>query len=124
MNICILIGTFRSDIAYRVMMESISLIKESKVSLTTLANKLLEKKVINAELKTEVMDEKCRLTIDERKEKLLKVLADTIKVIGKPFGYMIKILKDEDTLLADNAADTLLKKYTDYIKMIAEPLAL
>ena len=116
MNICILIGTFRPDVAYRVMMESISLIKESKVSLTTLANKLLEKKVINAEQKTEVMDEKCGLTIDERKEKLLKVLADTIKVIGKPFGYMIKILKDEDTLLADNAAETLLKKYTDYMK--------
>ena len=98
------------------MMESTSLIKESQISLTTLANKLLEKKVINAEQKTEVMDEKCGLTIDERKEKLLKVLADTIKVIGKPFEYMIKILKDEDTLLADNAAETLLKKYTDYMK--------
>ena len=31
-------------------------------------------------------------------------LTDSIKVIGKLFGYMIKILKDEDTVLADNAA--------------------
>ena len=98
------------------MIDSVSLIKESQVSLTTLANKLLEKKVINAELKTEVMDEKCGLTIDERKEKLLKVLAESVKVVGKLFGYMIKILKDEDTVLADNAAETLLKKYTDYIQ--------
>ena len=56
------------------------------------------------------------LTVDERKEKLLKVLTDSIKVVGKLFGYMIKILKDEDTVLADNAAETLLKKYTDYVK--------
>ena len=94
-------------------MESISLIKESKVSLTTLANKLLEKKVINAELKTEVMDAKCGLTVDERKEKLLKVLAESVKVVGKLFEYMIKILKEEDTVLADNAAKMLLKKYTN-----------
>ena len=92
-------------------MESISLIKESQISLTTLANKLLEKKVINAELKTEVMDEKCGLTVDERKEKLLKVLAESVKVSGKLFRFMIKILKDEDTILADNAAETLLQKY-------------
>ena len=120
MNICILIGTFRPDVAYKVtfrpdvaykvMMDSISLlIKESQVSLTTLAAKLLEKKVINAELKAEVMNAKCGLTVDERKEKLLKVLADSVKVVGKLFGYMIKILKDEDTVLADNAAETLLK---------------
>ena len=44
------------------------------------------------------MDAKCGLTVDERKEKLLKVLADSIKVVGKLFGYMIKILKDEDTV--------------------------
>ena len=56
------------------------------------------------------------LTVDERKEKLLKVLTDSIKVVGKLFGYMIKILKDEDTVLADNAAETLLKKYPDYAK--------
>ena len=65
------------------------------------------------------MDAKCGLTVDERKEKLLKVLADSIKVVGKLFGYMIKILKDEDTVLADyydNAAETFLKKYTDYIR--------
>ena len=64
------------------------------------------------------MDAKCGLTVDERKEKLLKVLADSIKVVGKLFGYMIKILKDEDTVLADNAAETLLKKYTDYAKWL------
>ena len=56
------------------------------------------------------------LTVDERKEKLLKVLTDSIKVVGKLFGYMIKILKDEDTVLADNAVETLLKKYPDYAK--------
>ena len=95
------------------MLDSISLIKDSEISLTTLANKLLEKKVINAELKTKVMDEKCGLTVDERKEKLLKVLAESVKVVGKLFEYMIKILKEEDTVLADNAAEMLLKKYTD-----------
>ena len=95
------------------MMESISLIKDSQISLTTLANKLLEKKVINAGLKMEVMDEKCGLTADERKEKLLKVLAESVKVVGKLFEYMIKILKEEDTVLADNAAKMLLKKYTN-----------
>ena len=97
------------------MLDNISLIKESQISLTTLANKLLEKKVINVELKTEVMDAKCGLTDDERKERLLKVLAESVKVFGiNLFRYIIKILKEEDTLLADNAAEILLKKYTDY----------
>ena len=95
------------------MLDSISLIKDSQINLTTLANKLLEKKVISAEFKTEVMDEKCGLTADERKEKLLKVLAESVRVLGKLFGYVIKILKEENTLLADNAAEILLKKYTD-----------
>ena len=98
------------------MLDSTSLIKDSQISLTTLANKLLEKKVINAELKTKVMDEKCGLTVDERKEKLLKVLAESVRVLGKLFEYMIKILKEEDTVLADNAAEMLLEKYTDYTK--------
>ena len=98
------------------MLDSISLIKDSQISLTTLANKLLEKKVINAELKTKVMDEKCGLTVDERKEKLLNVLAESVRVLGKLFEYMIKILKEEDTVLADNAAEMLLEKYTDYTK--------
>ena len=98
------------------MLDSTSLIKDSQISLTTLANKLLEKKVINAEFKTEVMDEKCGLTADERKEKLLKVLAESVRVLGKLFEYMIKILKEEDTVLADNAAEMLLEKYTDYTK--------
>ena len=98
------------------MLDSISLIKDSQISLTTLANKLLEKKVINAELKMKVMDEKCGLTVDERKEKLLEVLAESVRVLGKLFEYMIKILKEEDTVLADNAAEMLLEKYTDYTK--------
>ena len=97
-----------------MMIDSISLIKGSQISLTTLANKLLVKKVINDEQKTDVMDAKCGLTVDERKEKLIKALADSIQVVGKLFGDMIKILEDEDTVLAKNAAETLLKKYTDY----------
>ena len=47
MNICILIGTFRSDAAYRVMTECTSQLKR-RIDLYSLAEKLLEKKIINS----------------------------------------------------------------------------
>ena len=69
MNICILIGTFRPEVAYRVMTENIALIKDTKVNLQFLADKLLEKEIIDASEKGEVTDEHSGRTADQRMDK-------------------------------------------------------
>ena len=73
MNICILIGTFRPDVAYRVMMESTCTNKGCHKSVLQHLQINCWRRNVMLELKTEVMDAKCGLTVDERKEKLLKL---------------------------------------------------
>ena len=49
------------------------------------------------------------------KKRSLKFSQTQLKLYEN-FLDMIKVLKDEDTVLADNAAAEHLKKYTDYSK--------
>ena len=98
MNICISIGTFRSDAAYRVMTECTSQLKR-RIDLYSLAEKLLEKKIINAKQKSKATDELSGRTTDQRMDELLDIVKESIEVEGKVFGYILEILKDEDTIL-------------------------
>ena len=111
MNICILIGTFRPDIAHKVMMESISLIKDAKVDLQYLADKLLEKKIIDARERGAVTDEHSGRTADERMDKLLDLLTAAIKLDGEDFGIFLNILKGQDNKRYTNLAKKLLNVY-------------
>ena len=110
MNICILIGTFRLDIAYKVMTECTGMIKE-RVGLYPLIDKLVEKRMISENEKDQVTNQTCNLTIEQRMDKLLSFIKASIKEDGEDFGLFIEIIKQENTRRADRLAQTLLDTY-------------
>ena len=110
MNICILIGTFRPDVAYKVMTECTGMIKE-RVGLRPLIDKLVEKRMISETEKGQVTDQSCGLTADQRMDKLLGFVKASIKEDGEDFGLFIEIIKQENTRRADRLAQTLLDTY-------------
>ena len=106
----ILIGTFRSDVAYRVMTECTGMIKE-KVDLYPLIDKLVEKRMISETEKNQVTDQSCGLTADQRMDRLLSFVKASIKEDGEDFGLFVEIIKQENTRRADRLAQTLLDTY-------------
>ena len=108
----ILIGTFRSDVAYKVMTECTGMIKE-KVGLYPLIDKLVEKRMISETEKNQVTDQSCNLTADQRMDKLLGFVKASIKEDKdcEDFGLFIELIKQEDTRKADRLAQTLLDTY-------------
>ena len=110
MNICILIGTFRPDVAYEVMTECTTLIKD-RVGLYPLIVKLVQNRMISETEKNQVTDQSCGLTTDQRMDKLLGFVKASIKEDGEDFGLFIKIIKQENTRRADRLAQTLLDTY-------------
>ena len=115
MNICILIGTFRPDVAYKVMTEFTSQIRSCRIDLISLAEKLLQKKIINPKQKSKATDELSGRTTDQRMDELLDIVKESIKAQGKVFGYILEILKDEDTILTNTLYDDMMKRYRRYL---------
>ena len=113
MNICILIGTYRPDVAHEVMTENISLIKSSGMGLIFLADKLFESKIINERQKKAVTDRFTGHTKDERMDELLHILMASIKVEGKVFGIFLEILKKYDTIPSLSLAKKLSDAYNE-----------
>ena len=107
----LLIGTYKSAVAHEVMTENISLIKSVGIGLVFLADKLLEKKIINERQKKATTDRFTGRTEDERMDDLLHFLMTSIKVEGEVFGIFLEILKEEDTLVSISLANKLLAKY-------------
>ena len=107
----ILIGTYRPAVAHKVMAENISLIKSAGIDHVFLADKLLEKKIINERQRQTVTDRFTGRTEDERMDALLNTLMTSIKLEGKVFGMFLEILKEEDTITFTSLADKLLADY-------------
>ena len=110
MNICILIGTFRSDVAYRAITECTGMIKET-IGLISLADKLAEKRIISEKEKHEVADYYSGRSNDQRMDKLLGFVKASIKEDGDDFRLFIEIIKQEDTRRTDRLAQKLLDAY-------------
>ena len=92
------------------MTECTGMIKE-RLDLTTLVDKLLEKRMINEREKNQVLDERCGLTTDQRMDKLLSLVKASIREDGEDFGLFLEIIKQENTRRADRLAQTLLDNY-------------
>ena len=82
-----------------------------KLRLNSLLDKLVENRMINDDEKDEVTDQSCNLTTDQRMDKLLGFVKDSIKEDGEDFGLFIEIIKQENTRRADRLAQTLLDTY-------------
>ena len=102
MNICILIGTFRPDVAYKVMTEfTPQIIEYRAIGLRILADKLVAKKIINSTLRREVTDESTGRPHDERMRELLDIVTASIQGDRSIFGDFLKILSEEETRIAE-----------------------
>ena len=102
---------YRPAVACEVIKENISSIKSTGIGLAFLADKFLEKKIINERQKQAVTDRFTGRTEDERMDDLIHALMTTINVEGKAFGIFLDILKKEDTLASNKVADKLLAEY-------------
>ena len=111
MKNCILIGTFRSDVAYRVMIENIALIKSYRIDLLFLADKLVEKKIINSRQRAKLTDTLTGRSQDQRMDELLHTLTASIKVKGEVFDIFLEILSENDTILCNQIARKLSDAY-------------
>uniref|UniRef100_A0A1X7U8Q5 CARD domain-containing protein n=1 Tax=Amphimedon queenslandica TaxID=400682 RepID=A0A1X7U8Q5_AMPQE len=103
-------GTFRSDIAHRVMTECTSLVKDCGIDIHFLVDKLLEHKIVNAREKRRIV---ARESDDERMDELLHIILSSIRMNGKVFGIFLDILREEDTLRTIGLADELIQKYNN-----------
>ena len=111
-----MIGTYRSEVAYEVMTENLSLIKRAKVNHQFVADKLLEKKIINARERDEVTDKQTGCTIDERMDRLLELITASLSMNGEEFGIFLEILKQEDTSRSIGLASKLKELYNGKLK--------
>ena len=94
------------------MTENISSIKNSGIDLIFLADKLLEKKIINERKKKAATDRLTGGTENERMDELLHILMKSIEVEGKEvFDIFLEILKKEDTRLSLRLAKKLSDAY-------------
>ena len=105
-----LIGTFRSDVAHRVMTECTGMIKE-RVGLYPLIDRLVEKRMISDAEKGQIIDTSTGLTTNQRMDKLLSLVKASIREDGEDFGLFLEIIKQENTRRADRLAQTLLDNY-------------
>ena len=54
-------------------------------------------------------------TTDQRMDELLDIVKESIEVEGKVFGYILEILKDEDTILTRKLYDDMMNRYRKYL---------
>ena len=92
------------------MTESTGMIKR-RLGLNTLVDKLLEKRIINERQKTHITDQHCGLTADQRMDKLLSLVKESIEVDVQVFHLFVEIIKQENTIITDRLAQTLLDNY-------------
>ena len=97
------------------MTECTADIKSCRIDLYSLAEKLLEKKIINLKQKSKATDENTGHLYDRRIDELLEIIKASVKVEGKVFGYILEILKDEDTILTNKLHDDMMNRYRRYL---------
>uniref|UniRef100_A0A1X7SZY4 CARD domain-containing protein n=1 Tax=Amphimedon queenslandica TaxID=400682 RepID=A0A1X7SZY4_AMPQE len=102
------------EVAYRVMSECISAFKHCGIDLHFLAEKLLEKNIINNRQKKKATDEHSGRTTDQRMDQLLDIIRDSVHREGGVQEYILEILKDENTILANKLYDNMISKYEQY----------
>ena len=97
------------------MTECTADIRSCRIDLVSLTDKLLQKKIINIKQKSKAIDENTGRSYDQRMDELLEIIKASVKVEGKVFGYILEILKDEDTILTNKLYDDMMKRYRRYL---------
>ena len=108
----ILIGPFKSDMACKAITACTEMIKNG-LSLDSLVDKLVEKRIMKNKEKRDILDKYSGLTADQRMDKVLDIIKESIEEDGNDFGLFIEIIRKEDTKRADSIAAKLLDTYNE-----------
>ena len=95
------------------MTENIALIKDAKLNLQLLADKLVEKKIIDTIERREITDEHSGCTADQRMDRLLELLTASIKLDGEDFGVFLDMLKHQNNKRYTTLAKRLMNVYKE-----------
>ena len=112
MNICILIGIYRPDLAYEVMKEFVpKIIKSHVIDLHALAEELLTRKIINGRQKRKAIDDNTGHSYDTRMRELLDIVTNSVGAVEGVFKKFLEILLEENTLIAEQFYDNMKSRY-------------
>lgn len=120
MDLNCVIYTFclEEKIAYQVLTDNDSLIKNSRIPPEVLAHKMLENKIITKREKRElVTDNEAGFSTDWQRDKLLDILRDTAKFDGSVFEWFIKVLEDHNTRISMKIAQNFREQYLKVISV-------
>lgn len=84
------------------------------IDLDYLADKLLEKRIIDDNDKKDILDEHSKRTTMQRIDKLLNYLIASIRFEGSIFGDFIDIIKQKNTRGNEKLAGRLMDSYKMY----------
>ena len=111
-RLVISIGLFNPDAAYKAITACTGILKKG-LNLDSLVEKLFEKRIISIDEKREVLDKYSGLSTDQRMDKVLNLLKQSIEGDGNDFGLFLEIIKEEDTKRADRLIKKLLDTYNE-----------
>lgn len=77
---------------------------------------MVKEKIINENVKGDIMDPKNRLSSDERMDMALHQILTTVALDGSVFIWFIQVLRDEDVKKTIALADKLEQEYQEKIK--------
>ena len=113
----LILGTIviRPDIASRVISDSTSRIKDSRLDLRFLVDKFVENRIISENERRSITDGHTRQNYDERMDILLCSLSSSITMADVDvFSIFIGILREEGTLRSIALANRLMEMYQNY----------
>lgn len=93
--------------AHKVLTENTLLIKDSQISLEYLADKMLERRVINDVQKGDIMDRMTGQFTRERIGKLLDILKVAVNADVSLFDWFVQVLREYKTVLTVKLAEKL-----------------
>ena len=111
-SLLILTTIFDVDIACKVLVDNTQKIMEYFAEdYCEIADKLLQRKVINEREKNVITDRKTGLNTYERMEELLKRVKKSVKLNVSVFSSFVQILQEKGTSAAEKFAEELVKEY-------------
>ena len=107
----VILGTYRGDIAARVIEMNIRLIQDKEIHLNSLVENLFARGILSQQDKNMITDTRSGQLTNERMSRLLDIVAVTIKGDGNVFGDLLEIFEQEGAARGKTLSNKLKTKY-------------
>lgn len=102
----------RQDIADATISECAETIRDvlhDIIDVTTLLNKLMERRLISDYRRREILDER---STNQRIDNFISLVRALIRNHDDAFRLLVEMIQEEDTIISDRLAQTLIDTYT------------